>query len=54
MQRPDIIRPRRALDARADLGAALRRTYPTRREAMSREVALKRDRRFRAMLARLM
>jgi putative endonuclease len=28
--------------------------YPTRREAMSREVALKRDRRFRAMLAKLL
>lgn len=28
--------------------------YPTRREAMSREWALKRDRRFRAMLAKLL
>ncbi len=28
--------------------------YPTRREAMSREWALKRDRRFRAALARLL
>lgn len=28
--------------------------YPTRRQAMSREVFLKRDRRFRASLARLL
>ena len=28
--------------------------YPTRREAMSREVALKKDRRFRASLAKLL
>lgn len=28
--------------------------YPTRREAMSREVSLKRDRRFRAALASLL
>ena len=28
--------------------------YPTRREAMSREVAVKRDRRFRAALAKLL
>ena len=28
--------------------------YATRRQAMSREVALKRDRRFRAMLAKLL
>lgn len=28
--------------------------YPTRREAMSREWSLKRDRRFRAMLAKLL